>query len=219
MRFLVALLCLTLSAAAAAASPLGSIPVWTQFGQSASFYGASVSGVGDVNGDGYDDVAVGANFYDHGQTDEGGAWLYLGSPAGPDTAADWHVEGNQNGAQLGFAVAGAGDVNHDGFADLLIGSPGVNRAQLYLGSAAGPALSASWVSIACCSYGNAVAGAGDVNGDGFDDVIIGGVNGGTAVEGIAQVFHGSATGLSTTPAAILEGNQDLALELDPAESL
>jgi FG-GAP repeat protein len=209
MRFLIA--CAFLAAAApAAASPLGSFPIWTQFGQSTSFYGASVSRVGDVNGDGYDDVAIGAKFYDNGQTDEGGAWLYLGSPAGPDTTADWHVEGNQSGAQMGFAVAGAGDVNHDGFDDLLIGTPGANRAQLHLGSAAGPALTPSWFSVACCSYGNAVATAGDVNADGFDDVIIGGVNGGTAVEGIAQVFHGSATGLGSIPAAILEGNQDFA---------
>jgi hypothetical protein len=210
MRFLIVATLLAAAAAPVAASPLGPFPIWTQFGQNASQYGASVSGVGDVNGDGYDDVAVGAKFYDNGQSDEGGVWLYLGSPAGPDTAADWHAEWNQNGAQMGYSVAGAGDVNDDGFDDLLVGIPIANRAQLYLGSVAGPALSPSWVSIACCSYGNSVASAGDVNGDGYDDVIIGGMNGGTAAEGIAQVFHGSATGLGAVPVTIIEGNQDLA---------
>src|SRR4030095_14518920 len=114
MRFAIACVLLVI-AASAAASPLGSVPIWTQFGQSASYYGGSVSGVGDVNGDGYDDVAVGAKFYDNGQSDEGGGWLYLGSPAGPDTTADWHAESNQTEAQMGYSVAGAGDVNHDGF--------------------------------------------------------------------------------------------------------
>ena len=148
MRFfaalaLVALLIVHAAASPVAASPVGSFPVWTQFGQSGSFYGASASGIGDVNGDGYDDVAVGAQFYDNGETDEGGVWVYFGSPAGPDTAADWHAESNQTNAQMGYSVDGAGDVNDDGFDDLLIGIPVANRAQLYLGSAAGPALSPS----------------------------------------------------------------------------
>jgi hypothetical protein len=214
MRFLIALtlllVALLLAAAPAAASPVAPFPIWSVFGQHASRYGESVSGVGDVNGDGYDDIVVGAIFFDNDQNDEGGAWLYLGAAAGPDTAADWHVEGNQQNAQLGYAVAGAGDVNQDGFDDLLVGIPGRDRVHLYLGSPAGPSVSPSWIATGCCTYGASVAAAGDINADGFDDVVIGAMNGGTLGEGIAQVFHGSATGLGPTPAWTGEGNQDFA---------
>jgi hypothetical protein len=95
--------------------------------QAGAQLGMSVSGAGDVNGDGFADVIVGARLYDAGQTKEGAAFVFLGSATGiadgnPSTAHA-QLESNQAGAQLGYSVSGAGDVNGDGFADVIVGAP------------------------------------------------------------------------------------------------
>ena len=78
---------------------------------------------GDVNGDGYADVIVGAAHYDNGQTDEGRAFVYHGAATGLGTAAAWTAEGNQASAVFGVSVGTAGDVNGDGYADVIVGAP------------------------------------------------------------------------------------------------
>lgn len=82
-----------------------------------------MAGAGDVNGDGLADVIIGARTFDNVETNEGRASVYLGhsTNAGLSATADWTVESNQDGAQLGVSVAGAGDVNGDGYADVLVG--------------------------------------------------------------------------------------------------
>ena len=95
--------------------------------------GASVAGAGDVNGDGYADVIVGAPCYDAGATDEGAAFVFLGSASGiadgdPGTAHA-QLESDQAGAYLGRSVAGAGDVNGDGYADVIVGARPVRRGR------------------------------------------------------------------------------------------
>lgn len=57
---------------------------------------------------------------DNGQTDEGRAFVYLGSAAGLSAVADWTAESDQASAQFGFSVATAGDVNSDGFSDVIV---------------------------------------------------------------------------------------------------
>ena len=97
-----------------------------QSNQANAYLGFSAAGAGDVNGDGYADVIVGAFGYDSGETDEGAAFVFLGSAAGvasgnPATAAAM-LQANQANANLGTSVAGAGDVNGDGYADVIVGA-------------------------------------------------------------------------------------------------
>src|SRR5438034_1355257 len=101
---------------------------WTAVGhQSGVGFGGSVASAGDVNGDGYDDVIAGAPSYDLGAIDEGRAFLFLGSPAGLSIAPDWTVEGHQSYAYFGSSVASAGDVNGDGYDDVIAGAPTYDR--------------------------------------------------------------------------------------------
>jgi hypothetical protein len=205
------------TAALAASAP---IPVWiTEGDQGASHFGSSVATAGDVNGDGYSDVIVGAPLHDNGETSEGRAFVYLGSPSGLAATPDWIAEGDQAIAQYGFSVATAGDVSGDGYSDVIVGSPfyangqsGEGRAFLYLGSASGLATTPAWIvesDQANAQLGRSVAPAGDVDGDGHSDVIVGspqygnGENG----EGRAFVYLGSASGLAATPAWIAESDQ------------
>ena len=70
-------------------------------GQPDAEYGRSVATAGDVNGDGYSDVLVGAPAYDDGQVDEGRVFLYLGSPTGPDETPDWMFSDDFPGGRFG----------------------------------------------------------------------------------------------------------------------
>lgn len=194
---------------------LAQVPDWTAAGpQADAWLGYSLAGVGDVNGDGFDDVLAGAPYYDNGEANEGGLFLYFGGAAGLSTAPDWTAEGNQAGAFLGWSVAGAGDVNHDGYADVIAGAihytdgqKQEGRVMVWYGSAAGLGPSADWSAQIDQPYawlGYSVAGAGDVNGDGFDDVLAGAFQyaNGQQGEGGAWVWYGSAGGLGAngTPA-------------------
>ncbi len=85
-------------------------------------YGASVASAGDVNGDGYADVIVGTPHYSNGQNIEGRAYLYYGSKSGVKPLPAWTFESNIAECELGWSVASAGDVNGDGFDDVLVGS-------------------------------------------------------------------------------------------------
>ncbi len=189
---------------------------WTSSGSSTGTYGFAIAGAGDVNGDGYEDILLGDYFFDNGHTNEGRALLFLGSATGPGSTADWSFERNSDYGNLGFAVAGAGDVNGDGFADVIIGSPAAlstqPRAYVFHGSATGLGSTQDWLTAGQGSlnnYGISVASAGDVNGDGYSDVIVGDwrYTNGENNEGRAYVYHGSASGLSTTADWTQESNQ------------
>ncbi len=134
------------------ASGLSASAGWTRSGQAAyDCFGYSVASAGDVNGDGYSDIIVGAheltNIYDN----EGRAYVYLGGPTGPAATAGWTAEGGQTTAWFGCSVATAGDVNGDGYSDIIVGAHGYSngqnfegRANVYLGASTGPAASAEW---------------------------------------------------------------------------
>lgn len=181
--------------------PLTTTPDWEAgIVQNANF-GVDVNSAGDVNGDGYDDVVVGANWYDGGQVDEGAIFVYFGSATGLNTVYDWKAESNVVNREAGLAVDGAGDVNNDGYDDLIVGSK-ADTAALFLGGPGTPAATAAWTENgpAGSAFGTAVAGAGDVNADGFDDVIVGApqaTNAAGTVVGRAFVYYGSSAGLPT----------------------
>ena len=181
-------------------------------------FGTAVGTAGDVNRDGFADVLVGATMFDNGQNNEGRAFLYLGAAGGLNTTPAWIAENNEVSSFMASAVATAGDVNGDGYADVLIGAPGHDgiwgdqgRAYLYQGTAAGLAGAPSWTMDLVqdgTALGTALGTAGDVNGDGFADVIVGasGYSNELTDEGAAFLFLGAASGLSTTPAWLKEGD-------------
>jgi len=136
-------------------------------------YGASVSWVGDVNDDGFDDFLVGAP--ENGQIffeEEG----YVRVHSGVDGALLLNLDGVQVGEAFGRVAAGAGDVNSDGHADIIVGTPlfggpGGNssgRVQVFSGDGGG-LIHTRFGDVASDQMGFVVAGVGDVNGDGHDD--------------------------------------------------
>jgi len=201
--------------------PLATTPAWSaESNQADAEFGRSVATAGDVNGDGYSDVIIGASMYDGGQSDEGRAFVYYGSATGLNSSADWTAESDQASAQLGVAVATAGDVNGDGYSDVIVGSHQYDndeidegRAYVYYGSAAGLSAAANWTAEsnqANALFGYSVATAGDINGDGYSDVIVGAYqyDDGHTDEGCAFIYFGSASGLASTPNWTVESNQD-----------
>jgi hypothetical protein len=166
------------------------------------FFGNSVASAGDVNGDGYADVIIGAFANDAGGTDAGRAYVFFGGP-GADSTPDLVLTGAAAGDNFGFSVASAGDVNRDGYADVIVGAPlndasGTNagRAYLYFGGPSADAVpDLTMNGIPSDEFGYSVAGAGDVNGDGYGDVIVGAPYDGFAgtAAGRAFVFYGGSS--------------------------
>ena len=166
------------------------------------YFGISVAGAGDVNGDRFDDVIVGAYQSDAGGVDAGRAYLFFGGPHADDRP-DLVLTGTGVRDAFGFSVAGAGDFNRDGFADVIVGAyhndaggADAGRAYVYFGGAR-PDDRADLVltgEAAGDAFGYSVAGMGDANGDGFADIIVGayGNDAGGSAAGRAYVYFGGS---------------------------
>jgi FG-GAP repeat len=182
--------------------------------------GNAVSSAGDVNGDGFDDILIGARSNDTNGTQAGRAYLFHGPLEGPHAAleADAIISGDPFD-EMGWSVAPAGDVNGDGFDDVLVGAwmaDLVGRAFLYLGPLSGELFvadaDAAFTGVIFSEeLGYDVAG-GDLNDDGVPDLILAAprppLNGNDP--GSVYVFFGPVTGnfFASEAGVILVGEQD-----------
>lgn len=165
-------------------------------------FGLAVSGAGDVNNDGYDDFIVGAPLADPGAlADAGSAYVY----SGLNGTLLYQKNGNASGQQLGHAVASAGHVNADAFADFIVGvhaaSPNLITSAgivFVFSGADGSVLHQKNGTELAGQLGYSVAGLGDINGDGFDDFAAGANRaspGFRSNAGSVFVYSGSGGGL------------------------
>ncbi len=187
---------------------------WEIMGASAGeAAGYSVASAGDVDGDGLEDILVGAYRESTGGSEAGAAYLLLGTTLATRgsldlSVADFKFVGEDANDQAGFSVASAGDVDGDGFDDLIIGAPSYspsNIGRAYVVFAA--SLTSSTIDLSNADYilqgssshhsslyfGTSVSSAGDFDGDGLDDIIVGNSYDG----GLAALFLASSLGGTT----------------------
>ena len=192
--------------------------------------GRSVSGAGDVNGDGIDDLIVGAFAASpNGNSDAGESYVVFGQNGVFSSSLDlstldgtngFVINGIDGGDRSGYSVSGAGDVNGDGFDDLIIGAPNADpngnlsagESYVVFGSSSGFSPSVNLDTLDVTNgfvingidggdrSGVSVSGAGDVNGDGIDDLIIGAPSAfgtGGSFSGESYVVFGNSSGFSS----------------------
>ncbi|WP_439590213.1 cadherin domain-containing protein, partial [Hydrogenophaga sp.] len=198
--------------------------------------GVFVASAGDVNGDGLDDLIVGAHNSDPmGGINAGRSYVVFGKADG--TAIDltavaagvggFVINGQAAGDESGLSVASAGDVNGDGLADLIVGArasdtlagPDAGRSYVVFGKADGSAIDLSAVAAGVGGFvingqaaldesGWSVASAGDVNGDGLDDLIVGAYQSDPITgegAGRSYVVYGKADGTAIDLSAVADG--------------
>jgi len=163
-------------------------------GAAGNYFGGSVSTAGDVNGDGYSDVIVGAYGY---SSNTGRAYIYFGGSS-MNNVADVTMTGEAIDNSFGYTVSSAGDVNGDGYSDVIVGAAGyslsIGRAYIYFGGSSmnnGADVTMTGAT-AGIYFGNSVSSAGDVNGDGYADVIVGALGYSLSI-GRAYVYFGGSS--------------------------
>jgi len=159
--------------------------------------GSSVMGIDDVDGDGLRDLLIGAPTAGGGLLGVGGAYVVVGAPVGGFSLANAYAEIAGPGAlsMFGMTVDDAGDVNNDGETDVIVGSLGT--AYLFLGPVSGQLDTTTAIVLTGDlgdSIGGSVAGIGDMDLDGFDDVAVGATTsmpGGNSAAGTTYLLHGA----------------------------
>jgi hypothetical protein len=151
-----------------------------------------VSSAGDVNGDGYADIVIGAQDLNNGY---GAAYVYLGGAGGISTTPTTLPSPGRLYGDFGKSVAEGGDLNGDGFGDVLI--VGSNYVYVYWGGKDGVSPTPTTLSPPAKNGVQSVANVGDVNGDGHPDIVTGATF--SFSHNTAFVYLGGATGPSNTP--------------------
>jgi hypothetical protein len=200
---LVLFLALDRDARSPAFARLDTSPDWMTTGEGeANNFGYSVATAGDVNGDGYADVVVGADRY---KQFTGRTYVYLGNATGLGATPIFKATGEDVNNHFGYSVNTAGDVNGDGYDDIIVGAYHykgfTGRVYVYTGNANGlsatPALTITGEG-PNIYFGRAVGPAGDVNGDGYDDIIVAAQAYDNWI-GRVYVYAGSPSGVDATP--------------------
>jgi len=171
------------------------------FDGKAGGFGRSVSTAGDVNNDGYDDVIIGTEGYSL-------ADIYYGSSS-MDNTSDVTLNGEGEDNNFGRSVSTAGDVNNDGFDDVIVGADeyyySAGRAYIYYGGSSMDNTADVTFDGEGGWFGYSVSTAGDVNNDGFDDVIVGAE--GNNLTGRAYIYYGGSS-MDNTADITLNGEGD-----------
>ncbi len=168
------------------------------------YFGNPVVFAGDINGDGYAELAVAARYDDDGGVESGSVYLYYGSSTGVAWATEQKLTASNPASYNYFgSLAGGVDFDGDGYGDLAVGSNnhdlyGTNAGLVYVyyGGSTGLVASSEQQIAASDSadslrFGIELGGVGDVDGDGFDDLAVAGSGGAGAV----YIYYGSASGL------------------------
>jgi len=201
---------------------LSNVPDWQFFdGQQGSRLGCALTGLGDINQDGFDDIAISACEYNiEDKSKVGAVFVFHGSASFTSlTQPDWSFFGDQVDAYLGTSVSSAGDINNDGYMDMLVGAPNYplldelgdpvvtnekrGKVFLFLGSKDGFSSTPDWQAegrIDGGKFGFSLTTA-DVDGDGDPYVIIGAPNN----IGSVYVFENDNGVLSSVPTVITHG--------------
>ena len=195
-------------------------PSWSIQGENLNgLFGAKVEAVGDLNGDGFADMAVGEHGWSGTDGGLGRVHIYSGNSTLESDSVT--IEGHADDLILGWAILGVGDSNGDGFADLVIGSSrattdlsGRGRAQVHSGSSSGISTSANRVwsmSETWTLFGHTLNALGDIDDDGYDDLAVSEISNNSL-----WIFKGSATGFGQNPAQIISGSDGFGYSVVPA---
>jgi hypothetical protein len=173
-------------------------PTWTLRGgdEPTGWFGFWVQSVGDINGDGFVDLAA-TGLQERER--RGTVRIFLGSPTGLPVTTTMVLEGTTAGENFGIPVAGIGDVNGDGYADMAVGITGAmsqrGAVEVFFGGEQGVSRSRSvrieGSGAAGALFGGGIAGIGDMNADGFDEFVIGAPGARETDPGAAWVYRGA----------------------------